>query len=247
MNALVIRLTWTDRDFLIEQEQASSSLIYVIMINMYKTHVAALMRNWYQSERATSRSKQSQLIWQLWNIKWDQLIADETHKEMIQTFKIIYLFKNMNEKSCKWFVTDTLFEWSFIQMMTWMNMLMTDSMMNQHESIWKEKEVHRVNLIYCTCQNLKEMNKIHMKIINLQEKSHRVIKKYIKELEIICDTLWLWCDVNLSKFFNSSFTNVKSNKHQDVNCKLSSMFNKLVNFSMMIITEQLQKNKDRKM
>ncbi len=41
----------------------------------------------------------------------------------------------MNEKSCKWFVTDTLFEQSLIQMTTWMNMLMTDLMMNQHELI----------------------------------------------------------------------------------------------------------------
>jgi len=47
MNALVIRLTWTDRDFLVEQEQASSSLICIIMINMYKTCVAALIKNWY--------------------------------------------------------------------------------------------------------------------------------------------------------------------------------------------------------
>ncbi len=77
----------------------------------------------------------------------------------------------MNEKSHKWFVTDTFFEWSFIQMTTWVNMLMTDLMMNQYELIWKEKEAHRVNLIYCTYQNLKEMNKIHTKIINLQEKS----------------------------------------------------------------------------
>ena len=182
INALVIKLTWTDRDLLIKQEQASSNLIYMITINMYKTCVATLMKNWYQFERATSRSKQSQSIWQLWNIKWDWLIANETHRKMIQTFKIIHLFKNMNEKSCKWFVTDTFFEWSFIQMMTWVNMLMTDLMMNQHESIWKEKEVHWVNLIYCTYQNLKKMNKIHMKIINLQEKSHQVIKKYIKEL-----------------------------------------------------------------
>ena len=45
MNALVIRLTWTDRDLLIEQEQVSFNLICVIMINMYKTCVAALMRN----------------------------------------------------------------------------------------------------------------------------------------------------------------------------------------------------------
>ncbi len=57
------------------------------------------------------------------------------------------------------------------------------------------------------------MNKIHMKIINLQEKDYQVIKKYIKELEIMCDTLWLRRDVNLSKFFNSSLTDVKSNKH----------------------------------
>ncbi len=48
----------------------------------------------------------------------------------------------MNKKSCKWFVTDIFFEWSFIQIMTWVNMLMIDLMMNQHESRWKEKEVH---------------------------------------------------------------------------------------------------------
>ncbi len=127
-----------------------------------------------------------------------------------------------------------------------MNMLMTNSIMNQHELIWKEKEVHRVNLIYCTYQNLKKMNKIHMKIINLQEKSRWIIKKYIKELKIMCDTLWLQRDINLSKFFNSFFTDVKLNKHQDVDCKLSSMFNELVNFSVMTIIKQLQKNRNRK-
>ncbi len=106
---------------------------------------------------------------------------------MIQTFKIINLFKNMNEKSCKWFVTDTFFEQSFIQMMTWMNMLMTDLMMNQHESIWKEKEVHQVNLIYCTYKNLKKMNKIHMKIINLQKKDHQRVKDHMQHTMI---TMW---------------------------------------------------------
>ncbi len=124
---------------------------------------------------------------------------------------------------------------------------MTDLMMNQHELRWKEKEAHRVNLIYCTYKNLKEMNKIHMKIINLQEKDYQVIKKYIKELETMCNTLWLQRDVNLLKFFNSSLTDVKSNKHQDVDYKLSSMFNELVNFSVMTIIEQLQKNRNRKM
>ena len=130
--------------------------------------------------------------------------------------------------------------------MTWMNMLMTDLMMNQHELTWKEKEVHWVNLIYYTYQKLKKMNKIYMKIINLQEKDHQVIKKYIKELKIICNTLWLQHDVNLSKFFNFFLTNVKLNKHQDVDYKLSLMFNELVNFSVMTIIKQLQKNRKRK-
>ena len=131
--------------------------------------------------------------------------------------------------------------------MTWVNMLMTDLMMNQHKSRWKEKEVHQVNLIYCTYKNLKEMNKTHIKIINLQEKNHWIIKKYIKELKIICNTLWLRRDINLSKFFNFFLTDVKSNKHQDVDCKLSLIFNELVNFSVMTIIKQLQKNRNRKM
>ncbi len=63
----------------------------------------------------------------------------------------------------------------------------------------------------------------------------------------MCDTLWLQRDINLLKFFNSFLTDVKLNKHQDVDCKLSLMFNELVNFSVMTIIEQLQKNKDRKM
>ncbi len=131
--------------------------------------------------------------------------------------------------------------------MTWVNMLMTDLMMNQHKSRWKEKEAHQVNLIYCTYKNLKEINKTHMKIINLQEKNHWIIKKYIKELKIICNTLWLRRDINLSKFFNFFLTDVKSNKHQDVDCKLSLIFNELVNFSVMTIIKQLQKNRNRKM
>ncbi len=75
----------------------------------------------------------------------------------------------MNKKSHKWFVTDTFFEWSFFQMMTWVNMLMIDLIVNQHEWIWKEKEAHWVNLKYCTYQNLKDMNKIYMKIIEIQK------------------------------------------------------------------------------
>ncbi len=52
-----------------------------------------------------------------------------------------------------------------------------------------------------------------MKIINLQEKDHQVIKKYIKQLKIMCDILWLRRDINLLKFFNSFLTDVKLNKH----------------------------------
>ncbi len=48
----------------------------------------------------------------------------------------------MNKKSSKWFVTDTFFKWSFFQMTAWVNMLMIDSIMNQHERVWKEKEAH---------------------------------------------------------------------------------------------------------
>jgi hypothetical protein len=58
--------------------------------------------------------------------------------------------------------------------MTWINMLMTDLIVNQQISKWKEKEkeVYQVNLIYCTYEKLNEMHKIHMKIINLQEQDH---------------------------------------------------------------------------
>jgi hypothetical protein len=39
---------------------------------------------------------------------------------------------------------------------------------------------------------------------------------------------------------------MKLNKHQDIDCKLSSKFNELVNFSMITIIKQLQKKKDEK-
>ncbi len=66
--------------------------------------------------------------------------------------------------------------------LTWMNM--------------KRKKVHRVNLKYCTYQNLKDMNKIHMKIIEIQETNSQVVQKYIKQLKIVCNTLWLQHDIN---------------------------------------------------
>ncbi len=97
----------------------------------------------------------------------------------------------MNKKSCKWFVTDTLFEWSFFQMTTWVNMLMINLIVNQHEWVWKEKEAHQVDLKYCIYQNLKDMNKIHTKIIKIQEINSWVIQKYIKQLKTMCNTLWL--------------------------------------------------------
>lgn len=165
---------------------------------------------------------------------------------MIQTFKFINLFKIMNKKSCKWFVTNTLFKWSFFQMIIWMNMLMINLIVNQHEWVWKEKKAHRVNLKYCTYQNLKDMNKIYMKIIKIQETNSQVIQKYIKQLKIIYNTLRLRRDINQLMFFNSFLTNVKLNEHQDINCSLSSRFNKFFNFSMMIIINQLQKKMNKK-
>ncbi len=152
----------------------------------------------------------------------------------------------MNKKSCKWFITDTFFKRSFFQMMTWMNMLMIDLIVNQHEWVWKEKKAHRVNLKYCTYQSLKDMNKIHTKIIKIQEINSQVIQKYIKQLETVCNTLWLRRDINQSMFFNFLFTNVKLNEHQDIDCSLSSRFNKLVNFSVMTIIDQLRKKMNKK-
>ncbi len=235
MNALIIRLRQTNIYLLSEEKQANSSLICVIMINMYKTHVAELMRSLHHSQKASSKARQSQSIWKFWDMRWDWLIVNEMHRKMTQTFKIINLFKIMNKKSRKWFVTDTFFKRSFFQIMTWMNTLMIDSIVNQHEWVWKEKEAHRVNLKYCIYQNLKDMNKIHMKIIEIQETNSQIIQKYIKQLKTVCDTLWLRRDINQLMFFNSFLTDVKSNEHQDIDCSLSLRFNKLVNFSVMII------------
>ena len=131
-------------------------------------------------------------------------------------------------------------------MMTWVNMLMIDLIVNQHEWVWKEKEAHRVNLKYCTYQNLKDMNKIHTKIVEIQKTNSQVIQKYIKQLKTVCDTLWLQRDVNQSMFFNSFLTDVKLNKHQDIDCSLSSRFNKLVNFLIMTIIDQLWKKMNKK-
>ncbi len=47
-------------------------------------------------------------------------------------------------------------------------------------------------------------------------------------------------------FFNFSLTDVKLNEHQDIDCSLSSRFNKLVNFSMMTIIDQLWKKMNKK-
>ncbi len=90
------------------------------------------------------------------------------------------------------------------------------------------------------------MNKIHTKIFKIQEINSQIIQKYIKQLKTVCDTLWLQRDVNQSMFFNSFLTDVKLNEHQDINCSLSSRFNKLVNFSMMTIIDQLWKKMNKK-
>ena len=52
-----------------------------------------------------------------------------------------------------------------------------------------------------------------MKIIEIQEINSQIIQKYIKQLKIVCDTLWLQYDVNQLMFFNFLLTNVKLNKH----------------------------------
>ncbi len=62
MNALIIRLKQTDIYLLSEEEQANSSFIYVIIINMYKTHVAKLMKSLHHSQKASFKARQSQLI-----------------------------------------------------------------------------------------------------------------------------------------------------------------------------------------
>jgi len=90
------------------------------------------------------------------------------------------------------------------------------------------------------------MNKIHMKIIEIQKTNSQVIQKYIKQLKTVCNTLWLWYDVNQLMFFNSFLTDVKSNEHQDIDCNLSLRFNKLVNFSVITIIDQFWKKMNKK-
>ena len=90
------------------------------------------------------------------------------------------------------------------------------------------------------------MNKIYIKIIEIQETNSQVIQNYIKQLKIIYNTLQLRRDINQLMFFNSFLTNVKLNEHQDINCSLLSRFNKFFNFSVMIIINQLQKKMNKK-
>ncbi len=85
-----------------------------------------------------------------------------------------------------------------------------------------------------------------MKIVEIQETNSQVIQKYIKQLETVCNTLWLRRDINQLMFFNSFLTDVKLNEHQDIDCNLSSRFNKLFNFSMMTIIDQLWKKTNKK-
>ena len=85
-----------------------------------------------------------------------------------------------------------------------------------------------------------------MKIVEIQETNSQVIQKYINQLETVCNTLWLRRDINQLMFFNSFLTDVKLNEHQDIDCNLSSRFNKLFNFSMMTIIDQLWKKTNKK-
>ncbi len=116
--------------------------------------------------------------------------------------------------------------------LTWMNMKRKKSSSSQFEILYISKfERHK--------QNTYENHWNSRDKFSSRSKVHQTVKDCVQHTMI---TTWY----QLINVFNFSLTNVKSNKHQDINCNLSSRFNKLVNFSVMIIINQLQKKMNKK-
>ena len=109
-------------------------------------------------------------------------------------------------------------------------------------SVWSEKELHCVNLKFCTVQQLHQMRKIHNRIVDNKETDFININTHIKTLTDVLKTLWLKHSATQLTFFDNSLINVIVNTHYIINCQLFLRFNKLVNALLMFIKIKLEQN-----
>jgi len=157
------------------------------------------------------------------------------------TSETIQLFKN-KLKTQKWFLTDTPFEQSSVQMTGWIETLETSGWTEQQKyPLWSEKEAHCAKLLLCTAFSLRQMRKMHDCIVAEKETDQNIKNWHITLLTNILETLWLKQSATQSLFFDNSLTQVIVNTHYVINCSLPTRYNELVNSLLMTITDQLKK------
>ena len=250
MNKLAIRLTDADAHLLEPSSNANGDiyrpsigqcrLVCVTTRGCYKAHVAGQIGQWILPPKANPRSKQKRREFHRRRIAWGRVAADECHTEVSNGAGTILLFRSFGPTVRKWFLSGTPFERSPAQMASWVSSLF-DEWWNKPDPspAWPEKEAHRRNLRLCTPNALKELGKVHQRIVDGTETKRSVKLQHISNLTTVLRTLWIKRDADRSTFFDQPLTPLVPNTHCDIDCKLPDKFKTLVNSSVTTITDQL--------
>jgi len=167
-------------------------------------------------------------------------MTDEVHTEVSMTVMTVHMFKTFSSDMRKWFLTDTPFESFSAQMALWINFIETPFWINPICSSWSKKNMHQKRLKQCTSAMLHEMKKMHKHIVNEKKLNVIVKRKYLTNLTIVLNTLWLKCSASQFTFYEHSLTDVSLNMHQSIDCSLLNWFADLVNASVVIISSKMK-------
>jgi len=218
-----------------------SRTIVITTRGSYNGHVKQIMKDIHYPPKPPRSRKVQQPVHIYWNIAWGRVVADEAHFEVTPTSGTIQLFKNA-PVARKWFLTGTPFERSPAQMAGWIGTLETRDWTEPRKyPSWPEKEAHCAKLKLCTASSLRQMGKMHDRIVAGKETDRNTMNRHIKLLTDVLGTLWLKRSATRSLFFGNPLTEVIANTHYVINCPLPTRYNELVNSPLMTITDQLKK------
>jgi len=166
-----------------------SRTIVITTRGSYNGHVKQIMKDIHYPPKPPRSRKVQQPVHILWNIAWGRVVADEAHFEVTPTSGTIQLFKNA-PVARKWFLTGTPFERSPAQMAGWIGTLETRDWIEPRKyPSWPEKEAHCAKLKLCTASSLRQMGKMHDRIVAGKETDRNTMNRHIKLLTDVLGTL----------------------------------------------------------
>lgn len=186
-------------------------------------------------------------------IAWGRMIIDESHMERGANSKGIVLARTLTidtkrEPVRKWMLSGTPFESAPIEMAQWIKTL-EDNICSwksvRPTGTWPDLDKWRANLKYCTFGALKDMSKIHERLVKKGKSDPKEVEDYIHKLTVVLSTLWIRRSAESSTFFGQPLVELPANTHQVIHVKFPPHIENTGNSVAGAIAARLKAHNDR--